>query len=213
MCPLAKKTKDGNNCDTLLASSASDGESQLNPATDKAKSAKKTVVHVEKDTAKLKSAPENPVTAAADSPGKVSNNGDVPGTIDVPDEVEGKADAISDSDEAKVKVKKALQKEQKKAQLKKKHDNVCKLDKPFNFANRTTVQLQIDELHPYGRNPKKIFSLLQVAKRLFNRLGRLRHIWHNTNSLRKNPSLCFLFEDWEECVVAPWDGELFCAMS
>ena len=161
----------------------------------------------------MKSAPENPVTAAADSPGKVSNNGDVPGTIDVPDEAEGKADTISDSDEAKLEVKKALQKEQKKAQLKKKHDNIRKFDKPFNLVNRTTVQLQIDELDPYGRNPKKILSLLQVAKRLFNRLGRLRHIRHNTNSWRKNPSLCFPFEDWEEYVVPPWDGELFCAMS
>ena len=168
--------------------------------------------HIEKDTAKLKSAPENLVTEAADSPGKVSNNGNVPGTLDVPDEAKGKADMISDSYKAKLKAKKALQKKHKKAHLKKKHDNIRLYDKPFNLVNRTTVQLQIDQLDPYGRNPRKLISLIQVAKRLFNRLGRLRHLRHNSN-WRKNPSLCFPFEDWEEYVVDPWDGELFCAMS
>ena len=59
---LTKKTKDGNGSGTLLASSASDGESQLKAATDKAKSAEKTVLQVKKDTAKLKAAPENLAT-------------------------------------------------------------------------------------------------------------------------------------------------------
>ena len=136
----------------------------------------------------------------------------MPVTLNVPKEAEGKADPISVSDKAKLKAKKALQVKQKKAHLKKKNDNIRLYDKPFNLVNCTTVQLQIDQLDPCGWNPRKLISLLKVAKRSLNHLGRLRHLRHNIN-FRKKPFLCFPFEDWGNSVVDPWDGELFCAMS
>ena len=157
----------------------------------------------------MTAAPENLATEAADSPGKESNNGDVPGTLDVPKAAKVRAQQNSVKDKAKLKAKKA---KQKKDHLKKKNDNIRLYDQPLNIAGRTTLPLQIDQLDPHGRNPSKLISLLQVAKPSLNARGCPSHLWHNSN-FRKKPSLRFPYEEWMNSVVNPWDGELFCAMS